>query len=85
MNKKLSEMKANRAKNTPHCNRPSAIYIFTRFSEKTSPGYFPLGFFFLSCVSPIKPKRGGSSYTVENLLHISLARRTRRLNFLYER
>ena len=67
MNKKLSEMKANRAKNTPHCNRPSAMYIFTRFSEKTSPGYFPLGFFFLSCVSPIKPKRGGSSYTVTGM------------------
>ena len=59
--KKLSEMKASRGKKTPPCNRPSAIYIFTRFSEKTSPGYFPLGFFFLSCMSPIKPERGGSS------------------------
>lgn len=67
MNKKLSEMKANRAKNTPLCNRPSAIYIFTRFSEKTSPGYFPLEFFFLSCISPIKSKSGGSSYTVTGM------------------
>ena len=48
---------------TPLCNRPSEIYIFTGFSEKTSLGWFIFYWvFLLSCVLPIKAQRGGRPY-----------------------
>ena len=48
---------------TPLCNRPSEIYIFTGFSEKTSLGWLIFQWvFLLSCVLLIKTERGGRPY-----------------------
>ena len=45
------------------CNRPSGIYIFTWFSEKTSPGWLIFHWkFFPTCISPMKAKIGKVDY-----------------------
>ena len=63
---------------TPHCNRPSGIYIFTGFSEKTSPSWLIFHWVF-SCVHLYRNE------TLENLLHIALARRTKRFTLFCAR
>ena len=63
---------------TPRCNRPSGIYILTRFSEKTSLSWLLFHQVF-SCVHLYRNE------TFENLLHIALARRTKRFTLFCAR
>ena len=75
---------------TPLCNRSSGIYILTGLSETTSPVWFIFHWvFFCSCVSLLK-LIGVAGFTslprvwtaFENVIHISLARRTKRFTLL---
>ena len=63
---------------TPRCNRPSGIYILTGFSEKTSLSWLIFHWIF-SCVHLYRNE------TLENLLHIALARRTKRFTLFCAR
>ena len=69
---------------TPICNRPSEsesrVSVLEEKVYRDRVVVFSSGFFFLvSCVSPIKAKKGGRHIyryeTFENLLHIALARK----------
>ena len=63
---------------TPRCNRTSGIYILTGFSEKTSLSWLIFHWVF-SCVHLYRNE------TLENLLHIALARRTKRFTLFCAR
>ena len=63
---------------TPRCNRTSGIYILTGFSEKTSLSWLIFHWVF-SCVHLYRNE------TLVNLLHIALARRTKRFTLFCAR